>query len=297
MDSLPTDQLVAQVRRSGWQVSRASLQADVQRGLISPLMPSTETPGRGVPARWNPMSVRRARRIARLRARGVNGHVLPLLLFLADGWGWDHIRPAVQDAARKAWQLDRAHLSKPARVRTPDDLIDNADAEAWIGDPHQDEILGLRRWLFGQQWYGDTLEHADPVPMLLLSLLSGSAPAAQRAEAEGVARSAVEEREALALPAQAVADWLGALDAEAVAQGRQGFWTMVRWMRIQKHREDATACTNPLTLGGQSPKELAAYFRRNPGRLTLAQVLGACIAQAMLMARIAKGMGSRPDSG
>src|SRR4051812_10211499 len=112
---MPTAELVDRLQASGYRVSAAALRQDVHRGLISPLMPSHEVPGRGRSARWSPISVQRARRMARLRKRDVNGHVLPLLLFLADGWGWPNILPTLQNAAAKATELDRRHLNQPTR--------------------------------------------------------------------------------------------------------------------------------------------------------------------------------------
>jgi hypothetical protein len=69
MAGMTTQQVLDCLARSGFRVTAEALRQDVQRGLLSRLMPSTETPGRGTPAQWSPMSVRRALCIARLRRR------------------------------------------------------------------------------------------------------------------------------------------------------------------------------------------------------------------------------------
>jgi hypothetical protein len=294
MDDLSTDELVTRLQASGLSASPDGLRLDVHRGLISPLMPSTETPGRGVAARWSPMSVRRARRMARLRKRGVNGHVLPLLLFLADGWGWEHILPTLQRAVDKAWRLDRAYLNQPTRVRTPDDLLDNAhDVEMWIGRPNHRTVVDLRSWLYSQGWYGETHGNGSPVPYMTTMLpksLGLDLPAESQDAARVQGRAYVDRREALHLPASGVAAWLETLTPEAVAQGRIMFWYMVRMMRQQHHKAAMAGSSNPLTLGGESAAEIGAYLRGSTGRLTAAQMLGAFIAQAMLMGVISGGV-------
>jgi hypothetical protein len=294
MEILSTDQLVAQLKRLGLKASPESLLMDVHRGLLSPLMPSTETPGRGVSAQWSPMSVRRARRMARLRKRGVNGHVLPLLLFLEDGWGWEKILPDLQAAVEKSWMLDRAYLNKPTRVRTHQDLLDNAqETEARVGHPDHAAIKDLRAWLYGHSWYGEPLGDASPLAFMtdtLPTLLGEEVSVSNAAEMVSRAEDYIERREALHLPTNQVAGWLAILDAESVERGRTMFWMTLRVIR-QHGRRSGLPGNNPLTLGGVSPSQIAAYFRSSTGRLTPAQVLGACISQAMMMALIAGDMG------
>ncbi len=236
------------------------------------------------------MSVRRARRMARLRKRGVNGHVLPLLLFLEDGWGWEKILLDLQTAVAKSWALDRAYLNKPTRVRTRGDLLENAqEAEAWAGHPDHGAVKDLRAWLFGQEWYGESLGNASPLAFMthaLPSLLGIDSSSTQDVTAAGEAERYVQQREALQLPASNVGAWLTTLDAESVERGRKMFWEAVQLMRRHRRRSGLPG-SNPLTLGGLGSAEIAAYFRGSTGRLTPSQVLGACISQAMLMGVIA----------
>jgi hypothetical protein len=41
---------------------------------------------------WSPLAVKRAKRLYRLRKLGAEGNSLKILLFLADGWGWNGIK-------------------------------------------------------------------------------------------------------------------------------------------------------------------------------------------------------------
>lgn len=94
--SLTTTEAVAYLRQLGLPANEATLRADAHRGLVSPTMPALDPLGRGTRARWTAASLRRLEYLGRLRRRGVNGRVLPLLAFVYDGWGWEHVLPAVQ---------------------------------------------------------------------------------------------------------------------------------------------------------------------------------------------------------
>jgi len=290
MDSISTDELVRRLQASGLPATAEKLRVDVHRGLLSPLMPSSETPGRGTPARWSPMSVCRARRIARLRKRGVNGHVLPLLLFLEDGWGWDAILPDVQAAVTKSAAVDRRHMNQLKRIQSEDDLLDKAeDIEEYYGHPHFDAIRGMRKWVHSQTWFGETKGDGSPIEFMV-NTLPEMLGIPMSPEAKDEARSQAEElvaaREALTLAAPEIGPWLATIDTVTVERGRLMFWMMVRSTRWQRRRAHLPG-SNPLTLGGESPQAIASYFRESQGRFTAAQMLATVIALAMFMASIA----------
>jgi len=238
------------------------------------------------------MSVRRARRTARLRKRGVNGHVLPLLLFLEDGWGWDAILPDVQAAVTKSAAVDRRHMNQPKRIQSEDDLLDKAeDVEEYYGHPHFDEIRGMRKWIHSQTWFGETKGDGSPVEFMVNALpemLGVPVSPQAKEEAQSQAEELVAAREALTLaaPEPEIGAWLATLDTVTVERGRLMFWTMVRVSRLQRRRNHLPG-SNPLTLCGESPQAIASYLRESKGRFTAAQMLATIIAQAMLMASIA----------
>lgn len=298
-DGLTTAELVDALRRRGLHASPEGLRLDAHRGLISPRMPGTGGPGRGNPTQWSAMSVRRAVLTARLRRRGVNGHVLPLLLFLFDGWGWAAILPAVQEAATKAWELDRRHLNRPTRVRSRDDVIDNAERLGeWSERPDWEAVRSFRTWLHTAVWTGAPEPGSSIVPILTTTLAEALGLALdpqERAAAAALARGYEQRRAALGLATADLPAWLEMLDAATVERGRVLFWDFARLMRlVQRLTDPIGGGGNPLTLGGTPPAELAADLRAQPGRLTPAQVLGVCIAQAMVMAAL---MGDPEPSG
>jgi hypothetical protein len=67
---------------AGLRVTESALKNQVHRGYLMP-------PGDDV---WSPAAVARAKRCFRLRHRGAKGMVLKMLLFVADGYGWEDIR-------------------------------------------------------------------------------------------------------------------------------------------------------------------------------------------------------------
>lgn len=126
VEVVTTASLARQLCSLGLKSSTGSLRKDVERGLLSPLMPDRGGPGRGVHARWTPDAVERATRLARLRAEGADGRSIPMLLFLQDGWGWDHlVRPLVESAVETfdnavTTGADRGDLDSAPRLASAD---------------------------------------------------------------------------------------------------------------------------------------------------------------------------------
>ena len=298
MDGISTDEVVQRLRQSGFPVTAAGLRQDVHRGLISPLMPSADVPGRGRPARWSPMSVRRARRIARLRKRGVNGHVLPLLLFLSDGWGWNEILSALQTACAKMWEIDRRHMSHPNRVRSRDDLLDNAqDDEAWADRRDAGAIRDYRTFLYTANWYGTPDPAGSTAPLVANTLpqaLSVELTQQERTAGAVLARKSEAVRTELGIAGADFGPWLASLGPDQVDRGRRFMLQSISILRAFNSRVEVDRIsTNPLTLGGRSASEIAAHLRASPGRLTPAQLLAAMIAQAMLNSEVAAGAATK----
>jgi hypothetical protein len=296
-EGLTTAELADLLQGFGFRASEESLRQDVHRKLISPLMPSGEVLGRGVPARWSAMAVRRALYMARLRkprvnGHGVNGHVLPLLLFLRDGWGWKHILPRLMAATARSWELDRRYLNRPWKVQTDADLLSNAEADGpWQQLPQAEAFLLFRQWLWSMLWYGEPASGTMAVPAMLETLpavLDVEVRPRERVELEVLARGWEQKRAALNLAAKNLPAWLLTLDSVAVERGRRCFCRYTRELRREKQKElrGKHGGTNPLTLGGMSPSEIAADLRKYRGRLTAANMLACAIAQAMVIAQM-----------
>lgn len=212
-DAISTAELVGHLGRLGLRVTAESLRADVHRGLVSPLMPEVVTSGRGSPARWTPQAARRAEYIARLRARGVNGHVLPLLAFVYDGWGWQWILPALQASARKGWEIDRRSLSRAGRVRTEADLVLNVDTGAPEGSALDwaSELRPARIALVTGAWSGAPAAGSSVVPFV--EALARQIPALEqgseaRAEREVLGKAIEAARRSRPLAARDFPEWL-----------------------------------------------------------------------------------------
>lgn len=66
---------------------------------------------------WSPLAVKRAKRLYRLHHRGARGKMLKLLLFLADGWGWDDIREVCSDGVGSIGKLTLNGVERYARAK------------------------------------------------------------------------------------------------------------------------------------------------------------------------------------
>jgi hypothetical protein len=100
-----TGDVIERLQRLGLNVTVTMIADDTAAHYL----PDRETAhlGRdGASGVWEPWMERRAERLYRLRAldrrthRGPSGNVLRLLLFIADDWGWEHVRKTCIDGYR-----------------------------------------------------------------------------------------------------------------------------------------------------------------------------------------------------
>ena len=279
-------------------MSADHLRQDVHRHLISASMPGYVGPGRGREAGWTHMAVSRAAYLARLRARDVNGHVLPLLAFIRDGWGWRWVRDDVAEAIRRQAAVERRELNRPSKVKHQHDLFDNVDQTqpADLSVP-RDAVRGARHWVASVLWFGSSLDStAEEYQIGLAALLDtavGYQPNGEELERRRqLVRRLHERRNELALTPGDVADWLSGIDEELVLRGwqllRQLLWSVRRVQRPPYGQGQRT--TNPLTFFGTSVPELIAQLRRETGRPTAAHLLGEVIGSAMFLAAVTEGI-------
>ncbi len=66
---------------------------------------------------WSPIAARRAQRLFRLRHIGLRGKMLKLLLFIADGWGWDGIRDTCVTGLERIAALSLNGVERYARAK------------------------------------------------------------------------------------------------------------------------------------------------------------------------------------
>lgn len=292
--TMTTPDMLALLRRLGLPVSRESLHVDVHRGLLSPALPDAHTPARGVSARWSAPAVRRAVYLYRLRRLGVNGRVLPLLLWLRDGWGWGVILPFLQESMRRMAQSELRALNKPHRVRTMGDVLDNVEQDdSWRDAPYPDAVLSYRKWIRSMLVFGVPAPGSSPVEALAKSfpaLLGMNLTAQEQAELAMIVDMDRRTREKMGVALRDMPAWLATLDGAAVEKGRTCMVWAVRTLRRNSARDWAqykaenphATSTNPLTLGGRGRADVNALFREMPGRVTAARFLATMIAHGMM---------------
>lgn len=66
---------------------------------------------------WSPFAVARAKRLYRLHHQGARGKMLKILLFIADGWGWDDIREVCADGVSSIGKLTLNGAQRYARAK------------------------------------------------------------------------------------------------------------------------------------------------------------------------------------
>jgi len=71
---------------------------------------------------WSAKAVRRAKRLYRLRRLGADGDTLRLLLFLADGWGWEDIKDTCLKGLERILALSLIGVAKYETAKGPLDF-------------------------------------------------------------------------------------------------------------------------------------------------------------------------------
>jgi hypothetical protein len=287
-----TNELVKHLRGLGLHSSVELVRQDVLRGLIAPHMPTVERPGRGHASMWSAMAVRRARYLARLRRRGIDGRVLPLLAYIWDGWGWETIAPAVARAMRRSAAIDRRSL-RPHLIRDRADIEDRAaQGPSEAEPPHTGTTLEARKYILSALLTGAPMDGTSPrgfAEDLLkqVARLLGENPSAD----EIVAGSAFGEQVAHARRAwgqtpTGVADWLLRIDPETAARGRTRLLAEARLIRRIIRASGERGSSNVLSWCGTGPTELRQQLRATTGRPTPALMIGSWLAQEIFAAEL-----------
>ncbi len=316
---ITTVELVAALARRGIAATAIGLRQDIHRGLVSPEQPEAHRPRPGYVVRWTPAAVRRVIYMSRLRQRAVNGHVLPLLLWLRDGWGWERIRPAVAAAARRAMDEDFRHVKGPRKLLTEPAVLHSIEAQtryrfAAQSDIDLDAAIAFRQKQATETLFGipstSVTDYDLPRSVLLLQALGADTvsswfgaddPAAAVAGGHGNELSLVlelfeESLAGLAPTRRTIESWLSSLDAVMVERGRHflirhfaelrcALWRIEPAdMRRQQRAVGAWARRGgPLTLFGETHPAIDRFFYTN-GRWSAAGFLASGIACTMIAA-------------
>ncbi|MHB1549976.1 MAG: hypothetical protein ACYCX6_02105 [Vulcanimicrobiaceae bacterium] len=116
-EGVPTAALLRSVAHCG--VTVQGLKNEVHQGFLP-------GPTAGV---WSPLAVTRAKRLYRLRRRGAAGKNLKMLLFIADGWGWDGIMDTCVAGIERMVRMSLNGVERYARAKGDLDLFVEEIAE------------------------------------------------------------------------------------------------------------------------------------------------------------------------
>lgn len=306
-----TREVLDRLQRLGLYVTSTTI-ADDTRDHYLPERETAHLGRDGASGMWEPWTERRAERLYRLRAlnrrtqRGPSGNVLRLLLFIADGWGWDAVKKTCTDGYRifvrgamrgVANRLRRRPLTLESLQHAAYDV---AEDQYRPEDPNQAQI--------------------DRVKMTIGLLKFGTAPDGKMGTIErfmdtfmppGVDPEEIREYKALAPLGWTL---MGASESEALDILEQGISNVLAeratrklrhliWIARSGFRREFTGRengrrfqTNPLTLFGFAAHfRFNEAFRRMPIRCTPAQMLGGHVAHLLVTLHREEQMGKLAD--
>jgi hypothetical protein len=254
----------------------------------------------GATGQWELWMERRAERLYRLRAlhrrtgHGPTGDLLRLFLFFGDAWGWEYVR----DTCIKGYRLNVRGATKGVanRVRGQELTLDNL-------------------WLFAEDIAEDqyrpqtpNVAQIDRVRMTLALLKCGIVPDGRMGTlerfvddlmpADADPKELQEYKDSAPLmwsmlnlgEVEAIEVLKGELNDRVLKRGIYNFRTFMLHLRYGFRRKvfkgkERPPSTNPLTAFGTAKHvRFQEAFRKMPIRMTPAQMIGAQLAQALVIA-------------
>ena len=287
MASLTRVEICRLLTRRGLNVQPQDIANDVSRNFI---------PGLADPLLTNVFILRRAERLYRLRRRGAVGDVLRILLFIADGWGWESIRKVCLEGLSRASASSQTGLRDVIRKPTPESLDFVAAEVAERQRVHLLERMGLPEsadvqvrektirftlgaLLFGKPLPGGSLTSLGPLIEFLDPSKSGRGEEAMElvelfAEFFGLSVEQMSNQLRQANVHEA---------AEASRLTRESMLRLRRavWRAAKTDRGDAVS-SNPLTFFGLMTSTCNEPWPNMPQRMTAAQFIGGTVAVHVL---------------
>jgi hypothetical protein len=285
---IDTKQLVAAL--SDFDVDETRLKNDVRRHFLPRPRTVSAKDGRPRVGYWSPAAVRRAHRLYELRKRGAKGEMLRLLLFLEDGWGWEHVRETCVEGVRRATASSLSGLGRYAPKGDPDGFAIDAVRE------HQHDAL--ERTLGPDSGARPT---SEPMTRFVLGLLQNGVPLEG-----GTAKSLIEPMSRLFFPQASdeeveTGSWVfdnlatmldlrterlvalvEAADADQVEPARRSvfeiFGQIADALRRQSGDEPRGVPVDAVVVWDWLAKIPAREFAKNPAGATLPQILGYVVA-------------------
>lgn len=273
-------------------VSARDLKNERDRGFLPPL----------VGGKWTEQAVQRAKHLYRLRALGAEGTVLKILLFLADGWGWDEISSVCVSGLERIAAVSLNGVAKYENAKGPLDFyveeiaahqhkafVKKVPSEAG-SNPTSNEMTAF---VVGMLKRGAPLEGGSP-NKLMVPLAKAAWPSVTDEEAEflslifGISATLLDLR-----ASEMVARLLSATDKQ-VERGRKSFKENARVVRIMIRNiagPAAKANTNILTGFGHARDLKHIDFSQGDIKLSntfvLAGLLGFFIAVEVSIEQLA----------
>ena len=283
MATLTRSEVCELLTQRGLHVQPQDIANDVSRGFM---------PGLADPLLTNNFILRRAERLYRLRRRGATGDVLRILLFIADGWGWESIRKVCLEGLSRAAASSQTGLREVIRKPTPKslNLIAAEIAERQrlrllerLGLPESADVqmreetsrFTLGVLLFGKPLPGSSLASLGPLIEFLDPSKTGRGEEAMElvelfAEFFGLSVEQMSKKLRKANVQEA---------AEASRLTRASMLRLRRavWRAAKTDRGDAVS-SNPLTFFGLMTSTHNEPWPNMPQRITAAQMLGGTVA-------------------
>lgn len=252
----------------------------------------------GASGAWEPWMERRAERLYRLRAldrrshHGPSGNVLRLMLFLKDGWGWEHVKKTCIEGYRIFVRGSMRGAANRLR-RRPLTLENLQDAGVEIAedqyrpqDPNQAQIDRVTMTI-GMLSFGVATGKMGTIERFMDDLIPPDSDQNEIRELKAAAPFlwttwGASEGEAIRILEGDVDD---ALIDRCTWQLRRAIWgARSAFRRKFTERENGKRFqTNPLTLFGFAAHfRFNEAFRRMPVRCTPAQMLGGHVAQMLI---------------
>jgi hypothetical protein len=288
-----TRQLTAALAEFG--VDELRLKNDVRRNFLPRPRIESTADGRPRVGYWSATAVRRARLLYKLRQRGAKGEMLRLLLFLEDGWGWQHVRETCLEGVRRGTAASLSGLARYAPRGAPDDFAvdqiiahQHATLVSTVG-----EVEGMR-------------PTSEPMTRFYLGVLRDGAPLDG-----GSAKSVIEPMNRLFFPEAsdeeiATGSWtfdilatmldlrparlqmlLESAGEEQVERGRRevfvNFTHIANAIRRQNGEEPVVSLVDARTVWESLADIPPREFAKNPAGLTLAQALGSIVAMTIAL--------------
>jgi hypothetical protein len=274
-------------------VTVTQLDNDQRAGFLYPRAVTHPDDGRVQLGLWSPFAIWRAKRLYRLRQLGAKGPRLRILLFLADGWGWDGVRDdcitglericvsSLNGVRRYAKGGEVGAFDLDAiREHQHEALIKSVGAEGEM----RPTSIETTRYYVGVLRDGVPLEGGsarrvmDPLVRLLRPDLGKRATGTWVWLGELVIGM-------LDLRAERLVRLAAEADAEQVERSRMMFLQNAHFLRQALRRNAGSAWRGRsfslLTLCGHAPHIDAAEFSKNPAGVTAAQALGGAFALSL----------------